>query len=674
MEKEKAPLPAVDFPEFVPQTYAEWKEEATASLKGAPFDKKLLSKTYEGITLEPLYTAEHAAAFSAKNGLPGADHYLRGTSAAGYSAKPWLIAQKGDSASPLEANDLLRRDLEKGVSAICFDPQCCPEISILEDMETLLKGIDIAKYPFQVFCGASAAPTLGLLAACAEKAGIAPAGLSGVVGADPLGSLARQGASRGSMEGYYDQMAACLRWAGQNMPLMKTIFIQGSVYNEGGANAVQELSAMLAAAVAYLDALAERGFSVNEIAAKMVFSFPLGADFFMEIAKLRAARLMWARIIEAYGGSEEAAKLDGRAVTSHFTATVYDPYVNVLRATTQAFSGVVGGVGGPTVEPFDAAVRLSDEQSGNNARNTQVMMQNEFNLNTPVDPAGGSWYVETLTAQLAEAAWKELQRIEEQGGLLASLKSGGLQTAIAATLNERFKKLSTRADRAVGINMYANTQETRLNTAGRDLPANDRGSKNAAPAANVDGSLGTVVEAFKNDAAVAQVEAALNKGEGEKVAAIAPHRWTEQFEVLRAKTEEHTAKTGKKLKVFLANMGPLSQHKARADFTAGFMEVGGFEVLKNDGFGSVEAAADAAGASRAQVAVICSTDDTYPEIVPPLARAIKAKAPNTLVILAGMPAPEFKDSYTEAGMDDCIHIKADCLSIIKKIQQAGGIA
>ena len=638
MENEKAPLPIVDFTEFVPQTYAEWKEEAIASLKGAPFDKKLLTKTYEGITLEPLYTAEHAAAFSAKNGMPGADGYLRGTSAAGYSVEPWLVAQKGDAACPKEANALLREGLSKGVSAICFDPQCCPEISTLDDMKTLLDGIDIAKYPFQVFCGASAEPTLHFLATVAEQAGIDTAALSGVIGADPLGTLARQGTVCGSMESCYDQMFACLRWA---MPRIKTIFIQGSVYHEGGASAVQELAAMFAAAVAYLDALGKRGFSVDEIAGKIAFSFSLGADFFMEIAKLRAARLMWAQIIEAYSGGEEAARLDCHAATSRFTATVYDPYVNILRATTQAFSGVVGGTDGLTVEPFDAAVRLSDEHSRRIARNIQVMMQNEFNLNTPVDPAGGAWYVETLTAQLAEAAWKELQRIEEQGGLLASLKSGALQAAIAATLNERFKKLSTRADRAVGSNMYANTQETRLSAASRVLPANCCG----------------------NDC----------EGEGETVTAITPHRWTEQFEALRVKTEEHTAKTGKKLKVFLANMGPLSQHKARADFTVGFMEVGGFEVLKNDGFDSTQAAAEAAIASGAQAAVICSTDDTYPALVPPLARAIKAKAPNMLVLLAGLPAPEFKDAYTEAGMDDCIHIRADCLSIIKKIQQAGGI-
>ncbi|MCL1855608.1 MAG: acyl-CoA mutase large subunit family protein [Clostridia bacterium] len=673
MEKERVPAAAVDFAEFAPQTYAEWKDEATASLKGVPFDKKLLTKTYEGITLEPLYTAEHAAGFGAKSGMPGADGYLRGTSAAGYSARPWLIAQKGDAADPKEANALLREGLSKGATAICFNPGCCPKISNLEDITILLNGIDVKKYPFQVFCETSAASTLGLFAAYAEQTGLEMSAFSGVVGADPLGMLARNGVNGGSMTGYYDQMAACLRWAAKNMPQVKTIFIQGSVYSEGGASAVQELAAMFAAGTAYLDALLERDFSVNEIAAKMVFSFSLGANFFMEIAKLRAARLLWAQIIKAYGGSEEAAKLDACASTSRFTATVYDPYVNILRSTTQAFSGVVGGVSALTVEPFDAAVRESDEQSRRIARNIQVMMQNEFDLTSPIDPAGGSWFVETLTSQVAEAAWGKLQELEAAGGLLAALQTGSLQEAIAVTLNERFSKLATRADRAVGSNMYANIQETRLGGSSAERFARACETTGAAPAEGVDNCPGTAATAFKKGSTVAQVMAALNKGESETVAPIAPRRWTERFEAVRIKTEEHKAKTGKNIEVFLANMGPIPQHKARADFSAGFMEVGGFTVLRNDGFADVASAAEAAVASKAQVTVICSTDDTYPEIVPELTRAIKAKAPHMMVILAGAPAPEFKDSYFEAGLDDFIHIKADCPSVLKKIQQAGGI-
>ena len=658
MEKERAPLAAVDFSEFAPQSYAEWKEEATASLKGAPFDKKLLTKTYEGITLQPLYSASNAADCAAKSGFPGAGDYLRGSTASGYGGHPWLIAQKGDAVTAREANALLREGLSKGASAICFDPGFCPKLDNLDDIKAFFQDIDIAQYPLQAYCGASAAPWLGLLKAYADEAGIDTAKLTGVIGADPLGALAQKGQICGSMESYYEQMAACLRLTSEDMPKIKTVSIQGAVYHEGGASAVQELAAMFAAAVAYLDALLERGFSVDEIAAQMCFSFALGANFFMEIAKLRAARLIWTQIIKAYGGGEEAAQLDARAATSNFTATVYDPYVNILRATTQAFSGVVGGVDALTVQPFDTAIRFSDEQSRRIARNIQVMMQHEFNLMTPVDPAGGSWYVETLTQQVAQAVWQQLQQIEQQGGLLAALQAGTVQEDIAATLNERFKKLATRADRAVGVNMYANTQEKRLcgNNAEQNGNATRRGGI-LPPACDDHVSTCTLPPACTDHT----------------VTAIAPHRWTEQFEALRAKTEEHTAKTGKNIEIFLANMGPLAQHKARADFSAAFMEVGGFTVLRNDGFATVAEAAEAAAASRAEVAVICSTDDTYAEIVPELTCAIKAKAPHMLVILAGMPAPELKDAYAEAGLDDCIHIKADCLSIIRKIQQAGGI-
>ena len=645
MEKEKVSVPVpsasdVDFSEFPVPSYAEWKEEASSSLGGAPFDKKLLTKTYEGITLEPIYTAEHAAAFGAKNGLPGADGYLRGTSAAGYGAQPWLIAQMGDAAEPAAANALLREGLGKGINSVCFDLNCCPKLSTPAGIKTLLNGVDLAKYPLQVFCGASAGHTLDLLAAYAEETGQNAAAFSGVVGADPLGMLALKGANTNAINGSYDQMAASLSRAAGIMPSIKTIFVQGSVYHEGGASAVQELAAVFAAAVAYLDAMAERGCSVNETAASMAFSFSLGANFFMEIAKLRAARLVWAQIIKAYGGSEEAAKLDARAATSRFTASVYAPYVNILRAITQAFSGVLGGVNSLTVLPFDAAFRQSSEQSRRIARNIQVMMQNEFNLTAPIDPAGGSWFVETLTSQLAEAAWGKLQEIEKNGGLLAVLKKGTLQNEIAATLNERHKNLAVRADRAVGVNMYVNTEETGL-------------CEKTPAAEDADGC----------------------------VTAIAPHRWTEQFDALRLKTKKYEAKTGKTIVVFLANMGPPPQHKARADFSAGIMEAGGFTVLRSDGFTDAAAAAEAAAAAAAAVAeasgaasaVICSTDETYPELVPALARAIKVKAPQMLVILAGLPAPEFKDSFIEAGVDDFIHVKANCLAVLRKIQKAGGI-
>jgi len=636
MDKEKAPVtqfPPVDFGEFAPTSYEEWKDASVAALKGAPFEKKLFTKTYEGITLEPVYTLAHSESFAQKKSFPGAEDFLRGADAAGYIEKPWCIAQSSDADSPAAANAILKQELAKGTTAISFAPTegLCPKTAA--DIKTLLDGIDISKYPFNVYAGASASALLQLIKDYAGSTAV-----SGVIGADPIGALALEGQLDAALDSYYDKLAADITWAKKNMPQVKTIFIQGAVYHNGGANAIQEVAACLTTAINYIDELQKRGLSVDDIAGQICFGFSLGANFFMEIAKLRAARVLWAQVVKAYGGSKESAKLDAFARTSYFTTTVYDPYVNILRATTQAFSGVVGGVNAMQVAPFDDVIRKSDEHSRRIARNIQVMMQNEFNLLSPVDPAGGSWYVETLTGQLAEAIWAKLQNIEAAGGIAAVLASGTLQDEIAAVLSDRFKKLATRSDRAVGNNMYANMLEMPLT--GEAKPAK------AAPA----GKAAVTVKAIK------------------------PHRWTEQFEALRKRTEDYKAKTGKNIQVFLANMGPIPQHKARADFATGFMEVGSFEVLKNDGFASIEEAAKAAIASKATVTVICSTDATYPEIVPELAKAIKAGCPQMKVMLAGAPAPEYKDSYVEAGVDDFIHVKANCYQILSEIQIAGGIA
>jgi len=682
-ENNSAPLKPVAFDEFAPTAYERWKEEAVESLKGAPFEKKLLNKTYEGLTLEPIYTAEHAAAYPQRLSFPGAEDYLRGARAGGYVEKPWTIAQRADAMLPEEANGILRQALAGGATGVGFSPAAADHI---DDLIALLQGVCLKDNSLNVFAGASALPMLALLKAGIESMGYPIGAQHGAVGADPIGVYAREGKLDASLDCYYGQMAAALRWASQQMPKVRTIFIQGPVYHNGGANAVQEVAAAMATAVAYLDVLTEQGFTVDQAAQSIRFGFALGANFFMEIAKLRAARIIWAQIVEAYGGNREAARINVAVSNSRFTLTAYDPYVNVLRATTQAFSGVVGGVDAMEIVPFDAAVRKSNEHSRRIARNIQVMMQNEFNLLQPVDPAGGSWYVETLTGQLAEAIWAKLQDIEKQGGILAVLHNGSLQQEIAATLAGRFKALATRADKAVGTNMYANMTE-------QPLEADDRGEEIKAEKArraaaygaaqdaarvqatldNLDCCVEAAGKAFAAGATLLQVEAGLNQGEAPAaIAAIAPRRWTEQFETLRDATRA-AAQAGRQIKIFLCNMGPIPQHKARADFSAGFMEVAGFTVLRNNGFATVEEAVAAAKDSGADAAVLCSTDDTYPELAPPLAQGIKAACPGMKVILAGAPAPEYKDSYDAAGVDEYIHVKANCLQILTAIQKERGI-
>ena len=366
----------------------------------------------------------------------------------------------------------------------------------------------------------------------------------------------------------------------------------------------------------------------------------------MEIAKLRAARQVWAKIAESFGGDENAQRTEIFAKTSSFTKTVYDPYVNMLRNSTEAFSAVVGGADGLTVVRFDEAFKPESEFSNRQARNAQIMLQKEFNLLEPIDPAGGSWYIESLTDELAKKIWAELQKIEGQGGFLKSVRDGLIQKDVEATLQERFKKLARRSDRAVGTNMYPNMSEA--------APEWDK-IESAAPACGCSCGCG-------------------GASSGLTVIPIVPHRWTEQFEVLRRRTEEYkAAHNGDNVKIFLANMGPIPQHKARADFITGFMEVAAFDVLKNDGFKTTDECADAAAKSGALAAVICSTDKTYPELVPPLAKAIKEKAPTMRVFLAGEPAAEFKDTYVQAGVDGFISVRSNCLESLTELQNAKGM-
>lgn len=546
-----------------------------------------------------------------------------------------------------------------------------------------------------MYTGASAAPMLALFAARARAAGEGAAlgRARGCIGADPLSELARRGALPVPINELYDEMALSIEWAEANAPGLKTIAVQGGAYHDGGASAVQETAYAMSAAIAYIRAMVRRGMEPERAARQIKFCFSVGTNFFMEIARLRAARIVWAQIVEAFGVStDEGGRLDILARTSRFTETVYDPYVNILRETTQAFSGAVGGVDAMQVGCFDGAARPATELSKRVARNIQIMLQEEFDMLQPVDPAGGSWYIERLTSQCAAKIWELLQNVDEAGGLYAALKKGSVQDEISAVFKKRLKNLALRKDRAVGTNMYPNTLEkpleddspkgealyaARREATDKFLEVSERAHaaellSNLHEKMNAGGGafIAHIAEAFMSGATVGEVRTALDDGfEGEETArAIGVHRWTEQIEALRMRTEDYMAETGKTIKIFLANMGPVPQHKARADFSTGFMEVAHFDVVRSDGFSSAEEAAKAAAASGACAAVICSTDDTYPELVPPVASGIKALAPAMKVFLAGAPAAEHKDSYINAGVDDFIHVRANCYEILKNIQ------
>ena len=700
-------FPDVPLDEFTPPTDEEWKAACEALLKGAPFEKKMFTKTYEGITFDPMYTRKHTEDILPKGVMPGMGDYLRGVDAAGYIGKPWGIAQACDETLPAENNELLRHENDKGATIyhIVLDTasragvdarqaekvgDTGTSVTTVEDMHVLLTGLDLAKFPLYVYAGANAVPLLALVAAARRAAGEDMKTVRGIVGADPIGALVTDGKLPASLDSYYDSLAAAARWATVNAPHLRTVFVRSDVYSSGGANDVQEVAAVLAAATAYLRALCERGLTIDAAASQIAFAFSMGANFFLQIAKLRAVRPLWAQIVKAFGGNAEAQKMRIHARPALFFKTVYDPYVNMLRNTTEIFSGVVGGIDSFESAPFDEPIRKGDEFSRRIARNVQIMLQEEFGLLQPIDPAGGSWAVETLTRQMKEKIWAAFQGIEKEGGIAAALRAGTVQEGIAKVLADRFKNADLRRDRIVGNNMYPNMTETLLETRAEDTAAlkaqrtkdieaylSDIDTKHrdeALAAFKADGSVQNAVEAALAGATIAELMAALTAGKGaETVAAIAPHRWSERFEALRRRTEDYKAAKDDNVKIFLANMGPIPQHKARADFTTGFLQVGAFEVLGNDGFKTVDEAAEAARASGADAVVICSTDATYPEIVPALAPKLHKVLPQARVFLAGAAPKDLLETYKEAGIDEYISVRANCYEILEGLQKQKGM-
>ena len=700
-------FPDVPLDEFTPPTDEEWKAACEALLKGAPFEKKMFTKTYEGITFDPMYTRKHTEDILPKRVMPGMGDYLRGVDAAGYIGKPWGIAQACDETLPAENNELLRHENDKGATIyhIVLDTasragvdarqaekvgDTGTSVTTVEDMHVLLTGLDLAKFPLYVYTGANAVPLLALVAAARRAAGEDMKNVRGIVGADPIGTLVTDGKLPASLDSYYDSLAAAARWATVNAPHLRTVFVRSDVYSSGGANDVQEVAAVLAAATAYLRALCERGLTIDAAASQIAFAFSMGANFFLQIAKLRAVRPLWAQIVKAFGGNAEAQKMRIHARPALFFKTVYDPYVNMLRNTTEIFSGVVGGIDSFESAPFDEPIRKGDEFSRRIARNVQIMLQEEFGLLQPIDPAGGSWAVETLTRQMKEKIWAAFQGIEKEGGIAAALRAGTVQEGIAKVLADRFKNADLRRDRIVGNNMYPNMTETLLETRAEDTAAlkaqrtkdieaylSDIDTKHrdeALAAFKADGSVQNAVEAALAGATIAELMAALTAGKGaETVAAIAPHRWSERFEALRRRTEDYKAAKDDNVKIFLANMGPIPQHKARADFTTGFLQVGAFEVLGNDGFKTVDEAAEAARASGADAVVICSTDATYPEIVPALAPKLHKVLPQARVFLAGAAPKDLLETYKEAGIDEYISVRANCYEILEGLQKQKGM-
>ncbi|MHB1306903.1 MAG: methylmalonyl-CoA mutase family protein [Limisphaerales bacterium] len=701
---------------FAPVSRADWRKLVDVELKGAPFEKRMLTSTYEGITLQPLYCQEDIASIPHVSSFPGFAPFVRGATASGYLAHGWHVSQEITGSSPMEFNDSARHGLGRGLTALNLvvdqatrnghDPDWAKStevgcggvsISTLGDLERALDGIDLEKSPLFVRTGASGMPFAALLAALSRKQRKSTAWIRGCIETDPLGVLAHESRLPQSLPAAYREMAALTKWAAEHAPQLQTICVHSRAWHESGGSAVQELAFTLATAVDYLRALAALGLPVEIVAPRLRFSVTVGENFFTEIAKLRALRLLWSHLVAALGGDETAQRASLHVRTSLWNKTVYDPYNNLLRTTVEAFAGVLGGCDSMQVGAFDEVLRTPDDISQRIARNTQLVLQKECNLDQVIDPAGGSWYVESLTAELATRAWALFQEVETRGGMAKALETAFPQQSVARTAAEKIKNVTRRRDSIVGINQYANPKEKPLDRPILDAAAfhqrrvqhvtAHRTSLDQAAATAVLQKLAKIVEfdgsplfeasidAMVAGATLGEVTRAIriNDQPAAPLTPVCLTRAAVPFEALRAAMDRQPAAAGARPKAFLCNLGPLGQHKARADFSRGFLATGGYEVISPAGFETPAAAADAFAESGARVAVICSTDDTYPLLVPPLVQAIRAKAPDAIVLLAGYPTDQV-EAHRQTGVDDFIHLRADAAVLLKNLHAKLGIA
>jgi methylmalonyl-CoA mutase len=710
--KPAIPIPDRLLTEFPVPAYDDWRKLVEAELKGAPFDKKMFTATPEGITLRPLYRAEDLAALPHVGSLPGFAPFVRGTRASGYVVEPWAVAQEIAVASPEEFNVAALNSVDRGLNALNIvldqatrngnDPDCAGpgevgdgglSIASLADLERALAGVDLAKTSLFIRTGASALPFAALLAARCRRRNKSVAALRGCVEMDPLGVLAHAGKLPQSLAGAYREMTALTSWAAQNAPRLQTICVHSRPWHDAGGNAVEELAFTLATALEYFRELNQRGLGVNTVAPQMRLAVNVGSNFFMEIAKLRALRMLWSRLVGSLGGGEAAQKASLHVRTARWNKTVCDPYNNLLRTTIEAFAGVLGGADSLQVGAFDETVRPADDFSRRIARNTQIILQKECLLTHVVDPAGGSWYVESITAELAQRAWTLFQEVEKLGGMTAALRAGFPQQKTATTAAERIQAVTRRRQSIVGVNQYANPKEKPL-----PVPVTDaeqfqkrraqqiaalRTSLDDADNAAVLKELARLVEADEAglfDAAIAAAERGATLGEltrslrirdtaPEVITPVCLTRAAAAVEDLRAAMNRQAERA----KVFLCNLGSLKEHKARADFSRGFFSVGGFEVISPAGFKTPADAAAAFAKSGARVAVICSTDDNYPALVPALVPLLKAAVPEAIIVLAGYPTEQIA-AHKQSGVNDFIHIRADVMETLRLIQLQLGIA
>lgn len=605
------------FGQFPPISTAEWKDKVIADLKGADFDKKLVWRTNEGFNVQPMYRAEDIVGLKTTDSLPGEYPYVRGTKC----DNEWLIRQDIFVENPQEANRKALDLLNKGITSLGFQigrDQITPE-----SLASLLNGIDAEKVELNfISCIKNASKIGEELSSYFKKQGIDLQKVKGSICFDPFKRILKHGRDFPK----YADMAEQVINSVSELPGYRVLMADAFMLNNAGSYITQELGFALAWGNEWLSVLTDKGLTVDKVANRIKFNFGISSNYFMEMAKFRAARMLWAKIVSAYKPNCDcASKIEMHAQTSQFNMTIYDAHVNLLRSQTETMSAALAGVNSITVTPFDITYKQPDEFSERIARNQQLLLKEESHFNKIVDPAGGSYYIETLTASIAEEAWKLFLEVEDAGGFYAALRSGFVQNTVNAAAESRRTAIARRKEILLGTNQYPNIHETALD--------------------KIVAETGHSCGCHHHEECTPEMPA------------LHTVRGASDFEALRLATE----KSGKRPKVFMLTIGNLAMRLARSQFSGNFFGCAGYEIIDNLGFDTVQAGVEAAIKAKADIVVLCSSDEEYATLAPEAYKLLEGKA---IFVVAG--APESMEDLKAQGITRFINVRSNVLETLKE--------
>lgn len=607
------------FTEFPPVSTEQWEAVITTDLKGADYERKLVWKTGEGFNVRPYYRAENLEGVEFLGSQAGEFPFVRGT----HNHNKWLVHQTIAVKCAEEANKTALKLLNSGVDSLGF---CVGEAEVTEQyLETLLSEIHLPAVEL-TFCGEHISRIVEPVLAYAEKHGVAKDDLRVNFCIDPI---IRDLSVKGDFcchtgEKCFARIAELIK-ATEEYKHVRIVNVSGATFSNAGSTIVEELAFTLSAAHEYIVRLMELGLSIDQVARKIRFSFAVTSNYFLEMAKFRAARLLWANIVKAYAPQKDCAcKMFAHATTSTWNQTVYDPYVNMLRGTTEAMSAAIAGVHSLEVMPFDYAFEAPTEFSMRIARNAELLLKHEAHIDHVVDPAGGSYYIENLTKNIAEQAWALFREIEDKGGYIEAFRAGAIVEKVKASAAAKDKNISSRRLILLGANQYPNFTEVA-------------------------------------DEAITAETVKRASGEGN---VLTPYRGAMAFEQMRLSVD----RSGKTPTAFMLTCGSLSMARARAQFSCNFFACAGIRVVDNTFFKSIEEGVEAAVASKAEIVVICSSDDDYAELAPKIKELLADRA---ILVVAGAPActPELEAQ----GITNFINVKSNVLETLKDYLKKLGI-